>query len=83
MLDGLPPSITTFSDESAWESFWGSKWLLLGGTSNMIAIQEALNLDDSKLGYVLLIDSIDYAIWVMLLLMAVPYADSFNRWVRC
>ncbi len=46
----------------------------------MMAIEEALNLEDSKLGYVLLIDSIDYAIWVMILLMIVPFSNRFNRW---
>ncbi len=32
------------------------------------------------MGYVLLIDSIDYAIWVMILLMVVPFSNRFNRW---
>jgi len=70
-----------FFDESAWRAFGALSGSWLGGTSNMVAIQEALNLEDSKLGYVLLIDSIDYAIWVMILLSLVPFAVRFNRWV--
>jgi len=70
-----------FFDETAWKAFGALSGSWLGGTSNMIAIQEALNLEDSKLGYVLLIDSIDYAIWVMILLSLVPFASKFNRWV--
>jgi len=70
-----------FFDESAWKAFGALSGSWLGGTSNMVAIQDSLGLEDSKLGYVLLIDSIDYAIWVMILLSLVPFAPRFNRWV--
>ncbi len=54
----------------------------MGGTANMVAIQGALNLPDSAMGYTLLIDSIDYAIWVMILLALVPFAKKFNAWSK-
>ncbi|MEQ8936377.1 MAG: DUF819 family protein, partial [Amphiplicatus sp.] len=44
------------------------------------AIQGALNVDETSMGYVLLVDSIDYSLWVILLLALVPYAKRFNRW---
>jgi uncharacterized membrane protein len=34
------------------------------------------------MGYTLLIDSIDYAIWVMILLALVPFAKKFNLWSK-
>ncbi len=67
-------------DSEAWKAFGALSGSWLGGSANMMAIEEALNLEDSKLGYVLLIDSIDYAIWVMILLMVVPFSNRFNRW---
>lgn len=54
----------------------------MGGTANMVAIQGALDLPDSAMGYTLLIDSIDYAIWVMILLALVPFAKRFNLWSK-
>ena len=54
----------------------------MGGTGNMVAIQGALNVPDSKMGYALLIDSIDYAIWVMMLLALVPFGVKFNHWTK-
>ena len=48
----------------------------------MVAIQGALSLPDAALGYTLLIDSIDYAIWVMILLALVPFAKRFNHWSK-
>ncbi|MCK4441600.1 MAG: DUF819 family protein, partial [Sulfurovaceae bacterium] len=67
---------------NAWKAFGALSGSWMGGTGNMVAIQGALNLPDSDMGYVLLIDSIDYAIWVMILLALVPFATKFNRWVK-
>ena len=69
-----------FFEEGAWKAFGALSGSWMGGTGNMMAIQSALELPDSKMGYVLLIDSIDYAIWVMILLALVPFASRFNRW---
>jgi uncharacterized membrane protein len=68
-------------DGEAWKAFGALSGSWLGGSGNMVAIQGALNLPDSKMGYILLIDSIDYAIWVMILLSLVPFANRFNSWV--
>ena len=70
---------TTFGADS-WKAFAALSGSWMGGTGNMVAIQGALNLPDGAMGYTLLIDSIDYAIWVMILLALVPFAERFNRW---
>lgn len=77
---GMYVTMHTFFPPDAWKAFaaLGGSWM--GGTGNMVAVQGALGIKDADMGYVLLIDSIDYAIWVMLLLAAVPYAHLFNRW---
>ena len=67
---------------NAWKAFGALSGSWMGGTGNMVAIQGALNLPDSDMGYVLLIDSIDYAIWVMILLALVPFSNKFNSWVK-
>ncbi|MCB4745235.1 MAG: DUF819 family protein [Sulfurovum sp.] len=64
----------------AWRSFAALAGSWMGGTGNMIAIQGALDVPDTDMGYALLIDSIDYAIWVMILLALVPFAKRFNHW---
>jgi len=69
-------------EPNSWKAFGALSGSWMGGTGNMVAIQGALNLPDSDMGYVLLIDSIDYAIWVMILLALVPFATKFNNWVR-
>jgi len=54
----------------------------MGGTVNMLSVATALNVSDSELGYTLLIDSIDYALWVMFLLSIVKASHLFNRFTK-
>jgi len=72
---------TAFDTES-WKAFAALSGSWMGGTANMVAIQGALNLPDAAMGYTLLIDSIDYAIWVMILLALVPLSQKFNLWTK-
>jgi len=69
-------------DADAWKAFGALAGSWMGGTGNMVAIQGALDIPDADMGYTLLIDSIDYAIWVMILLALVPFAKRFNRWTQ-
>ncbi len=72
----------TYFEPASWKAFAALSGSWMGGTANMVAIQGALDLPDSAMGYTLLIDSIDYAIWVMILLALVPFAKKFNLWSR-
>ena len=67
-------------EKGAWKAFGALSGSWMGGAGNMVAIQSALELPD--MGYVLLIDSIDYAIWVMILLALVPFSKQFNQWTK-
>jgi uncharacterized membrane protein len=69
-------------EPDTWKSFAALSGSWMGGTGNMVAIQGALHVPSAKMGYALLMDSIDYAIWVMLLLAIVPLAPLFNKWTR-
>ncbi len=71
-----------YFDTESWKAFAALSGSWMGGTANMVAIQGALDLPDSAMGYTLLIDSINYAIWVMILLALVPFAKRFNAWSK-
>ena len=68
--------------DGAWGVFATLAGSWLGGTANMVAVQTALAVPDADLGYALLVDSIDYSLWLMLLLALVPLAGRFNAWSR-
>ena len=70
----------TMFESNAWKAFAALCGSWMGGTANMVAIQSALGVPDADMGYALLIDSIDYAVWVMILLALVPLAKRFNNW---
>jgi uncharacterized membrane protein len=66
----------------SWKAFAALSGSWMGGTANMVAIQGALHVADSDMGYTLLIDSIDYAIWVMILLALVPFSKIFDKFTK-
>ncbi len=75
-------ALKSWLPEGAWMSFAALSGSWMGGTGNMVAVQGALNIPDASMGYTLLMDSINYAVWVMLLLAFVPYAPQFNKWAK-
>lgn len=54
----------------------------MGGSGNMIAVQAALDIGESEMAYALVIDSIDYSVWVMFLLWSINLAPKFNKWTK-
>ena len=61
---------------SAFGALAGS-WM--GGTANMVAVGSALDVSDTAFGYALIVDSVNYTVWVMFLLFLVPFATYFNK----
>ena len=61
---------------SAFGALAGS-WM--GGTANMLAVGSALEVSQEAFGFALVVDSVNYTLWVMLLLFVVPFSYIFNR----
>lgn len=72
----------SFFPEGSWKALAVLAGSWMGGSGNMVAVQSALSVPDSLMGYALLVDSIDYALWVVFLLAMVPYSAAFNRWAK-
>lgn len=54
----------------------------IGGSGNMATLQEIFQVSESDYAYALVVDSIDYSIWVMLLLWSTRFAPMFNKWTK-
>jgi len=54
----------------------------MGGTANMVAVGSALDVSEDAFAYALVVDSVNYTLWVMLLLFLVPFAKIFNRFTK-
>jgi uncharacterized membrane protein len=70
----------SYYEPHTWKTFAALSGSWMGGTGNMAAVQMALGVTDSQMGYTLLMDSVNYSVWVMILLAIVPYASRFNLW---
>lgn len=68
--------------QDAWKALAALCGSWMGGSGNMVAIQAALNIGETDMAYALVIDSIDYSIWVMFLLWAITFAPKFNKWTK-
>lgn len=68
--------------DGSWKIFSTLAGTWMGGTGNMIALQKIFNVPDHSMGYVLITDSINYSLWVMILLWAVAFAPRFNKWTK-
>lgn len=61
---------------SAFGALSGS-WM--GGVANMVAVGSALGVGQEAFGYALIVDSVNYTIWIMFLLFLTPFANAFNN----
>jgi len=48
----------------------------------MVAVGSALGVNEDSFAYALVVDSVDYTLWVMLLLFLVPFANLFNKFSK-
>lgn len=51
----------------------------MGGSANMIAVGSALGVSEGMFANMLVVDSVNYTLWLTLLLFLVPFAGLFNR----
>ena len=68
------------SDMSAAFGALAGSWM--GGTANMIAVGSALEVGEEAFAFALVVDSVNYTLWVMLLLFLVPFASVFNKFTK-
>jgi uncharacterized membrane protein len=48
----------------------------------MATLQEIFAVGEVEYAYALVVDSIDYSIWVMFLLWSISFAPQFNKWTK-
>ncbi|TYR81386.1 DUF819 domain-containing protein [Priestia megaterium] len=71
-----------FYVEDTWKAFGALAGSWTGGSANMVALQGILEVPENIFGYVLMMDTINYAVWVMFMFWLVPFANTFNKWTK-
>ena len=66
-------------DPEAWKGLAALSGSWIGGTANMVAVQESVGLDD--LGPIIVVDTVVGYGWMAILLFLSGYQAQFNTWV--
>lgn len=74
--------LQSFYAPETWRAFAGLAASWTGGSANMVAVQGIVNAPETLFGYALVMDTINYSVWLMVVFAAVPWAPAFNRWVK-
>lgn len=66
----------------SWQTMGALCGSWLGGSGNMLAVQEVLNVSEENMAYALVTDSICAVMYVMFLLWAIGFSKVFNAWTK-
>ncbi len=69
-------------DPEAWRALGALNASWTGGSANMVAVQEILQAPEDVFGYVLIVDTVIYSFWLLLIFSSVTVSDRFNRWTK-
>ncbi|WP_079474294.1 DUF819 family protein [Marinococcus halophilus] len=71
-----------FLDTQTWKAFAALAGSWTGGSANLVALQGILEVPENLFGYALIMDTVNYSFWVMLLFWLVPFQFAFNRFTK-
>ena len=69
-------------DNEAWAPLAALCGSWIGGSGNMVATQSVFSISSAQMANALVVDTVNYSIWVMFLFWTVSIASSFNRWTK-
>src|SRR5699024_2388159 len=72
----------SFYVTDTWRAFGALAGSWTDGSANMVALQGILKVPENIFGYALMMDTINYAVWVMFMFWLVPFAGKFNSWTK-
>ncbi|MCR3722479.1 MULTISPECIES: DUF819 family protein [Prauserella salsuginis group] len=53
-----------------------------GGSANLVAVQSIVDAPETLIGYVLIVDTVLYSLWLLVMFSSVGVADRFNQWAK-
>ena len=69
-------------DDQAWRALGALSGSWTGGSANMVALQGILQAPEDVFGYVLIVDTVLYSVWLLLLFSSAGFVERFNRWTK-
>ncbi|RCG21239.1 DUF819 domain-containing protein [Streptomyces diacarni] len=53
-----------------------------GGSANMVAVQGVVHAPENVFGYALIVDTVIYSLWLLVMFGSVGFSERFNRWTK-
>lgn len=72
----------SFLPEEAWKGLATLSGSWIGGTANMVAIQQSVGASDSMLGPIIVVDTVVGYGWMGVLLFLGSFQDKFDKWTK-
>lgn len=69
-------------DPEAWKGLSALAASWTGGSANMVAVQGILEAPENVFGHVLIVDTIIYSVWLLVMFSSVTVSDRFNAWTK-
>lgn len=69
-------------DPEAWKALGALSASWTGGSANMVAVQSILHAPQDVFGYVLIVDTIVYSVWLLVMFGSVSISEKFNAWTK-
>ena len=69
-------------DAEAWKALGALSASWTGGSANMVAVQGIVEAPETVFGYVLIVDTVLYSVWLLLMFSSVGFSERFNRWTK-
>lgn len=69
-------------DPEAWKALGALSASWTGGSANMVAVQSILHAPQDVFGYVLIVDTIIYSVWLLVMFGSVSISEKFNAWTK-
>ena len=69
-------------EAEAWKGLAALAASWTGGSANMAAVQGILTPPENIFGHVLIVDTIVYSVWLLVMFSSVGISDKFNAWTK-
>jgi uncharacterized membrane protein len=68
--------------EDGWKMLAALSATWTGGSANLVAVKQTIDMSDASLPPVLVTDALCYSVWILVLFSSTAFAPKFDRWTR-
>lgn len=71
-----------FLDDHLWRSFSAVAASWIGGAANQAAMKELFQIEDGLFGTMILVDTVNASLWLLVIFMLAKHAEKIDRWLK-